>query len=101
HRFWVDHLRPGGPLPAFRIGRVPYGLLPAVSVDRLADGQFVGALQGLRDRHFVPALAGVPRVSAGTDDPDGDLLKILAMDASSHIVRMRILLGQGLTSNTA
>jgi hypothetical protein len=101
HRFWVDHVRPGGPLPAFRIGRVPYGLLPAVSVDRLADGQFVGALRVLRDRHFVPALTGVPHVGAGSPDPDGDLLKILAMDASSHIVRMRILLGQELTTNTA
>jgi hypothetical protein len=100
-RFWVDQVRPGGPLPAFRIGRVPYGLLPAVSLDRLADGQFVQALRVLRDRHFGPALTGVPRVGAGSADPDADLLRILAMDASSHAVRMRILLGQELTTNTA
>jgi hypothetical protein len=100
-RFWVDRVRPAGPLPAFRIGRVPYGLLPAVSLDRLADGQFVQALRSLRDGHFVPALGGVPHVGPGSADPDGDLLRILAMDASSHVVRMRILLGQELTTNTA
>jgi hypothetical protein len=39
--FWVNRVRPGGPLPTFRVGNVPYGILPAVSLDRLdTDGRF-------------------------------------------------------------
>jgi hypothetical protein len=101
-RFWVDHVRPGGPLSAFRIGRVPYGMLPAVSLTRLAgDGEFVPALRALRDRYFVPAAANAPQIAPGSSDPDGDLLQVLALDASCRAVRMRVLLGPEVTTNTA
>ena len=30
---WVDHVRGRGPLPAMRLGRQPYGLLPVVATD--------------------------------------------------------------------
>ena len=100
--FWVNHLRPGGPLPAFRVGNVPYGILPAVSLDRLdADNRFTPALRALRDNYFLPASDSAPRITPDSADPDGDLLKVLALDASSHVLRMRILLGLELTSNTA
>jgi hypothetical protein len=101
-QLWVNHVRPGGPLPAFRVGNVPYGILPAVSLDRLqADTRFTPALRALRDRFFVPAAASAPRLTADSADPDGDLLKVLAQDASARVLRMRILLGLELTSNTA
>ena len=99
--FWTGQVRPGGPLPAFRVGRVPYGLLPAVSLSRLADSRLVHALRALRDGHFVPAANGVPRITAGSADPDGDLLKVLALGASSGTARIRVLLGQEFTANTA
>ena len=100
--YFLANVRPGGPLPAFRIGRVPYGLLPAVSLTRWKpDGPLAGALRQLRDRHFVAATASVPRVTAGSSDPDGDLLKALAIDASCRRVRMRALLGEDVTRNTA
>jgi hypothetical protein len=101
-QFFVDHVRAGGPMPAFRVGRVPYGLLPAVSLTRFApDTILPRTARMLRDAHFVPASAQVPHVSASSADPDGDLLKVLAMDASCRVIRMRILLGQQFTSNTA
>jgi hypothetical protein len=100
--FFDANLRAGGPLPAFRIGKVPYGVLPVVSLTHYApDDPLPHALRVLRDSHFVPAIARVPRVAPGSADPDGDLLKALAVDASSRQVRMRAILGQDVTANTA
>ena len=101
-QFWVDRVRPGGPLPAFRVGAVPYGLLPAVSVTRLAaDARFTPVLRALRDQYFVPAARSAPRIAPGSADPDGDLLKVLALDASSHQLRTRVALGLEFTTNAA
>ena len=101
-QFFVENLRAGGPLPAFRVGRVPYGLLPAVSLTRFSpDTPLSHGLRALRDAHFAPAVAQVPRVSSASTDPDGDLLKVLAIDASCRLIRMRILLGSEFTTNTA
>lgn len=101
-QFWVDRVRPAGPLPAFRVGGVPYGLLPAVSVTRLAaDARFAPALRALRDQYFVPAAGSAPRIAPGSADPDGDLLKVLALDASSHQLRTRVALGLEFTTNAA
>jgi hypothetical protein len=33
-RHFIDHIRPGGPLPTLRVGNQPYGLLPVTSLDR-------------------------------------------------------------------
>jgi len=101
-QFWVDYIRPGGPLPAFRVGSIPYGLLPVVSLDRLdADARFTPVLRALRDTYFVPAAASAPRIASDSADPDGDLLKVLALDASSRVLRMRILLGLEFATNAA
>ena len=101
-QFWTSRVRPGGQLPAFRVGRVPYGLLPAVSVDRLAaDPRFSPVLRALRDQYLVPAAANAPQITPGSADPDGDLLKILALDASTHELRTRVHLGLEFTTNAA
>jgi hypothetical protein len=101
-QFVVSYLRPGGPFPAFRVGRVPYGLLPAIALSRFApDNQFTRGLRALRDTYFLPASAQAPRVAPGSDDPDGDLLRVLAIDASSRVVRMRVLLGDNMTTSIA
>ena len=98
----IGNLRPGGPLPAFRIGRVPYGLLPVVSLtDYAPDTKLSHALRVLRDAHFLPAATKMPRVAPGSTDPDGDLLRALAVDASCRQTRIRTLLGQDVTKNTA
>jgi hypothetical protein len=101
-QYFLANVRPGGPLPLLRAGRVPYGVLPAVSLTRYAPaGTLPNALRALRDAHFLPAAANVPRVTPGSADPDGDLLKTLAIDAAARTVRMRILLGHDVTTNTA
>jgi hypothetical protein len=101
-QFFVDHVRTGGPLPAFRVGRVPYGLLPAVSLTRFSpDTILPRTARMLRDVHFLPASTQVPHVSASSTDTDGDLLRVLAIDGSCRQIRMRILLGQQFTANTA
>jgi hypothetical protein len=101
-QFAVSYLRAGGPFPAFRVGRVPYGLLPTISLSRVApDSQFIHALKTLRDTHFKPASGQAPRIAPASDDPDGDLLKVLAVDASSRVVRLRFLLGEYVTGNIA
>jgi hypothetical protein len=41
------------------------------------------------------------RVTPGSDDPDADLLKVLAVAATSRVVRMRVLLGDNVTDNIA
>jgi hypothetical protein len=101
-QFAVDHLRPGGPLPSFRVGRVPYGFLPTIALSRFApDDQFTRVLRSLRDKYFLPVSEQAARVTASSDDPDGDLLKVLAVDASSRVVRMRVLFGDYATGNIA
>ena len=101
-QFWTGRVRPGGRCPRSAVGRVPYGLLPAVSVDRLAaDPRFTPVLRALRDQYFVPAAASAPRITPDSADPDGDLLKILALDASCHQLRTRVHLGLEFTTNAA
>ena len=90
-------VRGRGPLPAFRIGRVPYGVLPTTSVERWAaatdpiDTGLAGLLRTWR-QVFLGRVAGVPRVGAAvgaTSDPDADLLAVLERDAASRELRVR------------
>ena len=95
--YFLANVRPGGPLPAFRVGRVPYGVLPVLSLTRYApDSRLSHALRILRDR---APIANVPRVTADSTDPDGDLLKALAIDASCRSMRMRMLVDTGTTDH--
>lgn len=101
-QFFVEHLRAGGPLPSFRVGRVPYGLLPAASLTRLSrESPLANTLRAVRDTYFVSAAQQAARVTGGSADPEGDLLKVLAVDASCRAVRMRILIGNEVSANTA
>ena len=97
--YFLANVRPGGPLPAFRIGRVPYGLLPAMSLTHFApDSRLSHALRVFRGD---VAIDGVPRVTQDSVDPDGDLLKALAVDASCHTIRMRALIGADTSSHAS
>jgi hypothetical protein len=97
--YFLANVRPGGPLPAFRVGRVPYGLLPAMSLTRYApDSRLSYALRMFRGDARVDS---VPRVTLDSVDPDGDLLKALAVDASSHTIRMRALVGPEVISHAS
>ena len=87
-RFFIDCVRAQGPLPMLRVGRQPYGLLPATSLDLGRSGRFVRTLQSLR-AVWRRALANVPRLQPGADD-ELRLLEILRMQpyAAGHRVRL-------------
>ena len=94
---WV---RPGGPLPAIRVGRQPYGVLPVTALRRFsASGPDAGRfsrlrdlLAGLRDVVWRPALAEVPRVGRGTD-PNAELVDVLRSDAVGEGFAVRRAMG--------
>jgi hypothetical protein len=103
--FFQNHLRARGPLPAFRVGAVPYGILPVSSLNGwLPDRETSSAEHNLPDllRHLLPywlsAVNQAPHVGH-TGDPDGDMAKILAMEASAREVWVRSFAGKTLVAN--
>ncbi len=95
-RFTIENVRPRGPLPAIRVGNVPYGIVPATSLRFASEReQSVAWLVDFVRRLLPTWLAsadGTPRVG-GSNDPDRDLAGILGMDASSMNVRGRQVVG--------
>jgi hypothetical protein len=93
-----NFLRPGGPLPAFRTGAVPYALLPATSVSQLAaatPGPLATALASLW-QSLLTASAKASRVDPNSADPDGDLINALRLEASSLSYQVQVLIGSDL-----
>ncbi len=114
---FVHWVRGRGPLPCFRVGRVPYGVLPVSSLTHWVpsgnDGEDPGGgASGEFDKR-VPELlrAGreiwraaardVPHIGRNPGDPDRDLLEVLGMDASAREVRVRCGLGPQVLLNAA
>jgi hypothetical protein len=90
-----SYVRPGGPLPAFRVGAVPYALLPATSLSRLAaaaPGPLATALASLQP-NLLTASAQAARVDPNSADPDGDLVNVLRLNASSMSFLVQVLIG--------
>jgi hypothetical protein len=102
-----DHVRARGPFPAFRVGDVPYGLLPVGALGRWeADSKLV-------DDPVAPRLPGGLRRLGGlwsaaesepphvgrSGDPDADLVETLGEDASAQTVQIRPLLGRETLRN--
>ena len=88
-RFFIESVRGQGPLPTLRIGRQPYGLLPAIALDRLADpARFVQALRVLRAA-FRSALPRAPQLRPGAQDDDS-LVEVLRMGPVSVGHRARL-----------
>jgi hypothetical protein len=100
---FISYVRAGGPLPALRIGRQPYGVLPVSSFNAWkpqtgedAPPQGEEALRGflmrLRDvwRRDVPEVPSLGR----TDNIGKDLAEVLSMDGLSASYSMRHLMGR-------
>jgi len=103
-RHFVEHVRAGGPLPAVRFGRQPYGVLPVTALDRWrpadaddADARSLDALRGVREA-FRRALGNVPRLGRSAD-ADQDLVSTLRLRAVSSGWRLRHLLGPQFVSS--
>ncbi|MFF0477578.1 hypothetical protein [Streptomyces sp. NPDC004284] len=101
------YLRPGGPLPALRIGSQPYGILPVLPLDRWTDleGTGMGALRldpaipgflrTLRDRIWAPSAAdpnAVPRITRGAAS-QSTVAEILGMAPTARRLHARSAVG--------
>jgi hypothetical protein len=103
--YFANHVRARGHFPAFSVGSTPYGLLVASSLERWQQRGDRRAFESrLPDelKRLLPIWASqlhrVPRTGASTD-PDGDLVKVLEMDASTREVRVRRVLGPDASFN--
>jgi hypothetical protein len=107
-RFTTQFAVPRGILPAFRVGNVPYGVLPVTTVRARDDGppvsrrSFSEALETLLARLYPTWLqsaeASSPRVNASSD-PDKELMAILEMDASALRYYGRSIVGDDFLWN--
>jgi hypothetical protein len=100
HQYALANALPRGPLPALRVGRTPYGVLP---VSALRNYGIAPATAGPVEPglvSFVTKLlptwlassASAPRMQRG-GDPDQSLMAVLGMDASSMAFQGRQILG--------
>lgn len=96
--FFLNHVSGRGPLPAFRIGNQPYGILPTSAYLKWTPGAgFETRLNGVLQvayEYFKRRL--IPQVSSTqkTADPDKDLLEVLGLQASSASFFQRYALAQ-------
>jgi len=105
---FIDYVRASGPLPAIRIGKQPYGVLPVTSLSlwKPKTGQeaqyerdtalkdFLLKLRELWRRN----LSQVPRVGR-SGSPDNDLAEVLSMDGISSSYAIRHLMGSTYLQN--
>jgi hypothetical protein len=97
-RHAVDAVRGRGPLPALRIGRQPYGVLPVTSLrDWRPAGEPPGVVMAaglLRSAlpWWLDGVARAPVVRAGAD-PDRGMLDVLSQAPVSTTVGVRSLVG--------
>ena len=102
--FFASSVRGCGPLPAFRIGSTPYGVLPISTLDGWVDsgsgvgGRLPAKLRLLRE-HWRAALGTVPRIGRNPANADADLIKILGQHPSTREVRVRAVIGQAAWHN--
>jgi hypothetical protein len=108
--FFESYVRGRGPLPAFRIGAVPYGVLPAVNLshwksdtyDELSDVQRVVCSYLVRKwaSLLTAAAQKAPRLNrtlpSGTTNttPEQELLRVLGMHASARSFYIRRCLSE-------
>ena len=99
---FVDHVRASGPLPALRVGRQPYGILPATSLRLWQSALAPGEERTREERltHFLLQLwdlwfqhvPEVPRVGRSAE-PDRDFADVFASDGLSSSYAIRHLMG--------
>jgi hypothetical protein len=103
----VQHLRPGGPLPAMRIGRQPYGILPIVASDRYKGEQaasidtriaeFIGKIRGF----WSMATRSVPNLDDASLPMDKRLEALLQQKPVGASIRYRNVYGPEFWLNSS
>ncbi len=103
-RHFIDYVRARGPLPAWRIGDEPYGVLPVQLLPYHREINLKHNLSAAAGTEVPPLLAAlwqvwekaaelIPRVGA-PGDPEQTLLEILSTDGVSSSYAARTLLGR-------
>ncbi len=103
--YFINYVRGRGPLPAFRIGTTPYGIVPVSSLKRWQASTGATGAQ----RHLPPLLkkllgywqkasALAPHLDPAKD-PDEVIFRILELDASARSVFVRPVLPYELHLN--
>jgi hypothetical protein len=100
---FIDYVRASGPLPAVRIGKQPYGILPVTSLNawKLPTGQESQSKRDVALRDFLIRLRDIwrrnypeiPRLGR-SDDVDKDLAEVLSMEGLSSSYAIRNLMGR-------
>ena len=105
---FIDYVRAGGPLPAIRVGKQPYGILPVTSLtawkqpevpETLRDRALHSFLKNLREV-WRRSVADVPRLGRSDDTSPAqngmvaDLLEVLKMDGLSSNYSIRHFMGR-------
>lgn len=105
-RDWArDHaerfVRPGGPLPAVRVGRQPYGVLPVTALTRFQgdprETRLAAIVAGLIAAGWRPALGKAARIGRG--EAGADLFDVLRSDAVSSAFTLRRAFGPTFAAN--
>jgi hypothetical protein len=100
---FIDYVRASGPLPALRIGKQPYGILPVTSLyawkpragqetQQTGDMALKNFLVKLRDL-WRGNVAQIPRIGK-SDNPSQDFADILSLDGVSSGYAIRHLFGE-------
>ncbi len=110
---FIKYVRARGPYPAFRVGNVPYGILPVSSLSAwdvnsgestASERDFYSFLLSLLKKLFsywkmlAEDVERIPRVGA-TDDPDRELVGVLGMQAGSLSYGMRNIVTESYLKN--
>jgi len=101
---FIDQVRANGPLPAIRIGRQPYGILPVTSLNawKPVTGQENQSQRDVVLRDFLVKLRdiwrrsypNVPRLGRSDKGIDTDMAEVLSMDGVSPGYSIRNLMGR-------
>ena len=101
--FFIDNVFGRGPGPAFRIGAVPYGVLPAIALSRWIPRAGENTVFPETLRRLLPywqaAAVKLPAVTRASEDRNLDLMKVLSQKASSDSVFVRNSLGIQTVTN--
>ncbi|SMB99411.1 hypothetical protein SAMN00120144_0178 [Hymenobacter roseosalivarius DSM 11622] len=96
--FFLTSVSGRGPLPAFRIGNQPYGILPTSAYTKWTPNRgFETRLNNVLQityEHFKRRLLPLTSATQKTGEPDKDLLEVLGLQASSVSFFQRYALAQ-------
>jgi hypothetical protein len=81
--FFTRYVSGRGPVPALRVGRQPYGILPTTAFDRLTERGPLHAVLNRIDRDWASQLRQVSYVGQPDGDPHQILLDVLGLHPGS------------------